>query len=103
MQVDRVGVNELMKMLNEESPPVVADVRAPKHYAAGHIPGALRMCGAEDASAEVPAEQLIVAYCDMRRPSKVRKQYMSEAFALAAAKLGCEIVIPPRGRTPGCP
>ena len=93
MQVDRVRVHELEKMLQEESPPVVADVRAPKHYAAGHIPGALRICGAQDAAAEVSAEQRIVAYCDMRRPSKVRQQYMSEAWALAAAKLGCEVVI----------
>jgi rhodanese-related sulfurtransferase len=61
--------------------PLVVDVRAPKEYAAGHVAGAINIPleQVEIQIGELPADQLVVTYCNMHHPGHSRGE---EAAAL---------------------
>lgn len=55
---------ELFQKLGEDPPPMVIDVRSPRAYERGHIPGARHIPGEEleERLAEIPKDRLIVPY-----------------------------------------
>jgi len=95
MQFDRISVQELKEMLAGSSPPAVVDVRAPQHYAAGHIPGAKHAPTGHgaDAAAGVPRDQLVLTYCDKKQRAKASQEYRCERVAGKAAAQGYRVAV----------
>ncbi|MBN2337994.1 MAG: rhodanese-like domain-containing protein [Acidobacteria bacterium] len=67
-EVPRIGVGELKKMMDEGVAVTVIDVQSREAYAEGHIKGALSIPWQSQIALEdvwsLPADQLIVTYCD---------------------------------------
>ncbi|HRX84436.1 MAG TPA: rhodanese-like domain-containing protein [Phycisphaerae bacterium] len=65
-----IAASDVFDLLNDgddSNDPYILSVRAPEHYAIGHIPGAVnipwRSLGQEGALADLPTDRQIVVYC----------------------------------------
>ena len=69
-----VSMDEAIALMKSESGYIILDVRTPKEYAEGHIPGAINVpnerIGADPISELPDKGQLILVYCRSGRRSK---------------------------------
>ncbi len=70
----RIGIDEAMIMMQEESDYIILDVRRPDEFAEGHIPNAINVANETIGTAEISElpnkDQLILVYCRSGRRSK---------------------------------
>ena len=74
---------ELSTRMASEAPPVILDVRTPKEYAAGHLPGAINVPhkALPDRLAELQGfrDQEVVLYCERGKRSRTATAVLREA------------------------
>jgi membrane protein DedA with SNARE-associated domain/rhodanese-related sulfurtransferase len=65
LRLARISVGELQRLIDSGEPHSIVDVRTPRSFASGHIPGALRMTFEEIdlGLAALPLDRAIVLYC----------------------------------------
>lgn len=93
----QVSPQELYEMLQSEEPPLVIDVRSPREYGEGHVPGAInvphkRMRFEHDEYTE-HLEKPVVIYCE----KGLRARISSEFFRMN----GYQDIVRLRGEMPG--
>ena len=70
----RIGMEEAVSMMEEESGYIILDVRTPEEFGEKHIPGAVNIpnetIGTEEISQLPDKEQLILVYCRSGSRSK---------------------------------
>ena len=70
----QIGMDEALRMMEEESGYIILDVRRADEYSAGHIPGAINLPNESITTSELPElpdkNQLIMVYCRSGRRSK---------------------------------
>jgi phage shock protein E len=79
-----VTPNALKSLLERDAPPLVLDVRSPEEYAVGHVPGAknIPVDEVEGRLAEIPADRLVVPYCNMQHPGSSRGERIAELLEI---------------------
>lgn len=70
----QVGMQEAVRIMNEQSGYIILDVRRADEFAAGHIPGAINIPNESIGKGEIPLlpdkDQLILVYCRSGNRSK---------------------------------
>ena len=78
-----MSAGELAARLASEAPPVILDVRTPREYAAGHLPGAINVPhkALPDKLAEILAfgDREVVLYCERGKRSVMATAVLREA------------------------
>ncbi len=78
----QIGMDEAIKMMEEETNYIILDVRRADEFAAGHIPGAVNVANESIGTAEIPElpdkDQLILVYCRSGRRSKEASQKLAD-------------------------
>ena len=78
-----MSAGELSARLGGEAPPVILDVRTPREYAAGHLPGAINVPhkALPDRLAEILGfrDRQVVLYCERGKRSNVATAVLREA------------------------
>lgn len=81
--IDHISSAELLKVLDDESQPLILDVRTAEEYAAGHIPGAVNIHFRElpDQLDELRSQNpsSIVVYCEAGVRAGIAEQTLEEA------------------------
>lgn len=65
MAPERISPKELHRMLEEDEPVIVIDVRAEERFAAGHVPGArhIPLAKLKEGIPDLPKDRTLVTYC----------------------------------------
>lgn len=84
----QVGMDEAIRIMDEETGYIILDVRRPDEFASGHIPGAINVPNEEIGDEDVPQlpdkDQLILIYC---RSGNRSKQAAKKLIALGYTNL----------------
>lgn len=85
LRMARISVDELHRLLQAESPPVIVDVRPVALQKAGRIPGALAVPdkGLDILTLEMPMEREVILYCSCPNEASaalVAKQLMRKGY-----------------------
>ena len=66
IEPERISIDELKSLMDNQADVVVVDVRSAENYNAGHIPGAILMTFPSDIRSryhELPEDKTIILYC----------------------------------------
>lgn len=78
----RIGMEEAVVMMEEESGYIILDVRTPEEFGEKHIPGAVNIPNETIGTEEIPdlpdKEQLILVYCRSRNRSKQASEKLAD-------------------------
>ena len=78
----RIGMEEAVVMMEEESGYIILDVRTPEEFGEKHIPGAVNIPNETIGTEEIPdlpdKEQLILVYCRSGNRSKQASEKLAD-------------------------
>ncbi len=74
----QIGMDEAIRIMNEQTGYIILDVRRADEFEAGHIPGAINIPNESIGADEIPElpdkDQMILVYCRSGRRSKVASE-----------------------------
>lgn len=81
MSQERISPKELHRMMEEDEPIVVIDVRPRERFAAGHVPGArhIPLATLKEEIPELPKDHTLVTYCGGRTSGPAAAELLAAA------------------------